>query len=135
MKRLLQPVGILSLLLISSQSSAVGLGELKVLSTLNQALHAEVEILEAGNLSAEEIVISIASHNTFAKYQIDRPLIYDEITVEPVAAVESKTTHYRLQSHSFIHEPFLHLIVEARWPGGRVLREYTALLDLPAPIP
>lgn len=135
MKRFLKPFFMVPLLLVSGQGLALGLGELNILSTLNQSLNAEVEILEVGLLSPEEIVISIASHSTFKKYQVERPLIYDDITVEPVTAVAGQPTRYRLQSHAFIHEPFLHLIVEARWPGGRVLREYTALLDLPAPIP
>src|SRR5690606_30418902 len=36
-----------------------------------------------------------------------------------------------VSSTAAIEEPFLNFLISARWPNGRMLREYTALLDVP----
>jgi len=39
--------------------------------------------------------------------------------------------YVKLSSERPVREPFLNFILEAQWPSGKLLREYTVLLDLP----
>lgn len=136
MKQLLKYLLAIPLVMASVSVWAVGLGELKILSNLNQGFYAELDLIETGQFSTDEIVVSIASYDTFARYQLERPIFFDDVEILPLsAAARDGVMRYAVQSNTFVHEPFLHFIVEARWPGGRVLREYTALLELPPRLP
>jgi len=122
-------------MLMCSGSWALGLGAVTVHSTLNEPLRAEIELTDTGRLSSDEIIITIASYDVFDRKKLERPMLYEELTFTPKAGGGAGTLRYDISSHSLVNEPYLHFIVEARWPGGRVMREYTSLLDLPASLP
>ena len=131
MRRCLIRISLACLLIVSSEVWALGLGEVRLDSALNEPLRAEIELLAA---SAEELAglnVALASQETFARYGIDRPFYLQELTFEIVRSGTAEGNYVRVRSRSPITEPFLTFLVEATWPRGRLLREYTVLLDPP----
>lgn len=110
--------------------SALGLGELSLDSAINQPLAAEIKLLDTGELDASQIRISLGSKEDFERAGVSREFFLTNIRfdVKLDSSGEGKVT---LTSRERVLEPYLDFIIEARWPNGRLLREYTVLLDLP----
>ena len=110
-------------------SWGLGLGDASVQSYFNEPLRAELTLLEIGTLGPGDIRIGLASAQEFERLGVARSQFLTQLNFEVqgsgAAAVAVMTTEQALQ------EPYLNFVVEARWPDGRLLREYTLLLDLP----
>lgn len=109
---------------------ALGLGKLIVRSALNEPLNAEVEINSIDDKELKGLQVGLASSSDFEQAGVERaPFLSD------VKFTVSKRTdgNYFVQLHTDrqIGEPFLHLLLAVEWPGGRIVREYTALIDPP----
>ncbi len=121
----------LSFALAAPQAHALGLGQLRVKSGLNQPLVAEIPILSATQAELDQLDVRLASPDAFARVGLERP---GQLTAnlqfslgknergQPVILV---TTAGKFQ------EPLLSFLVEAEWGKGTVTREYTALIDPP----
>ncbi len=109
---------------------ALGLGQIKVNTSLNQPLDAEIKLLSIPRGDIGNIKVNLASAEAFKRAGLERPYILSELNfnVEPL---EEKVAMVRVFSDQPIKEPFLNFLVEVSWPGGRILREYTVLLDPP----
>ncbi len=118
-------------LLLSSQAFALGLGEIRVNSALNEPLRADVELLAASPEEIADLKVALASDATFERYGLDRPYYLNEIRFEVVRSGRGDGNSIRITSQTPITEPFLTFLVEATWSSGRLLREYTVLLDPP----
>jgi pilus assembly protein FimV len=116
--------------LTSGMAQALGLGEVSLKSSLNQPLVAEIELLEVRDLATGELVPSLASPEDFTRAGIDRQFMLNDLTFTPVIKVNGKS-YIRVTSNKPVREPYLNFLVEVLWPSGRLLREYTLLLDPP----
>lgn len=121
---------LLALLLTSAFSShGASLGKLSVFSGIGQQLNAEVAI---GATPSElgSMTVRLASREAFREAGIEyMPLLQDvRIDLDRDAAGQPIL---RLSSQRPISEPFLHFLVELSWTSGRMVREYTFLLDPP----
>lgn len=116
---------------ISASAQALGLGEVEVRSRLNERFAAAIPVVSASEADLDSLVIELASPEAFARSGVDRA-----DAVSGLSFVRSGNG-IRVSSRDPIRDPFLTFIVEARWNGGRLLREYTVLLDPPdsAPAP
>ncbi|ASP39915.1 hypothetical protein CHH28_15095 [Bacterioplanes sanyensis] len=112
-------------LTISGHTLALGLGELELDSALNQPLKAEISLVEAEDLSQWEIKPKLASPQDFENAGVDRVFFLTKIDFK----VDGDKIV--LSTREPVTEPFLNFLVELNWPAGRVLREYTVLLDPP----
>ncbi|MCH1610197.1 MAG: hypothetical protein L7S53_02705 [Luminiphilus sp.] len=114
---------------IPSEGWSLGLGAISLSSHLNEPLRAEIVLLEAGELAVRDLQIGLASSEEFARVGVSRDPYLSEIEF----AIESDGRGKRvlLRSETPLREPYLQLVVEARWPEGRMLKQYTALIDLP----
>lgn len=122
---------LLSLLLVApAVALALGVGDVQLHSALNQRLDAEIKLLSVDPAEADSIEVSLASYEAFAKVGLERPssLMFLRFKVE-----QSPNGEYyiKLTSREAIRDPFLDFLVEVKWRSGRVLREYTLLLDPP----
>ena len=108
---------------------AAGLGRLNVLSSLGQPLNAEIEIVSLQPGEEDNLVARIAPAEAF-----------QQAGIEPSAALlglrfailrRDGRPVLRVTSPQPVNEPFLDLLVELEWSGGRLVREYTFLLDPP----
>ena len=117
-------------LMQSSVVYALGLGEIQVSSALNERLAAEIPLVNASDLDASQVLVSLASEADFARAGVDRDYFLSSVEFI-VERGESGAPVLRLQTPDVVLEPYLNFLVELRWPKGRLLREYTVLLDLP----
>ncbi|MCO6059578.1 Motility protein FimV [Pseudomonas sp. MOB-449] len=115
--------------LYSGLVPALGLGEISLHSALNQPLDAEIELLEVGDLNDSEIKVSLASADAFAHAGVDRFLFLNDLRFSPV--IRGSGSRIRVVSNKPVREPYLNFIVEVARPNGKLLREYTLLLDPP----
>ena len=116
--------------LTSGMAQALGLGEVSLKSSLDQPLVAEIELLEVRDLATGELIPSLASPEDFTRAGIDRQFLLNDLKFTPVIKAGGKS-FIRVTSNKPIREPYLNFLVEVLWPSGRMLREYTLLLDPP----
>ncbi len=116
-------------LLHSSVAAALGLGEISLHSALGQPFNADIELIEAGGLSPEEIVVGLAPPEAFAKAGVDRVFFLNDLRFTPVIRGNRSVIH--IESHKAVTEPYLNFLVRLMRPNGDQLHEYTVLLDPP----
>jgi pilus assembly protein FimV len=114
--------------LSSGMAHALGLGELTLKSTLDQPLVAEIELLDVKELTAAEVVPSLASPEEFAKAGVDRQAFLNDLSFTPVLNPGGKSV-LRVTSSKPLSEPMVKFLVQVMWPNGRLLRDYSVLLD------
>jgi len=118
------------LFLLSSEVWAIGLGDIELDSALNEPLRAEIVLLSASPDELVDLRISLASAETFERYGIDRPVFLQGVEFNVVDR-GAEGSVVQIRSRAPISEPFLTFLIEATWSSGRLLREYTVLLDPP----
>ncbi|WP_111641979.1 FimV/HubP family polar landmark protein [Marinimicrobium alkaliphilum] len=128
--RKLITLSVFAFVAVAQQVSAMGLGEITLESALNQPLEAEIRLLNVRERHASDIVVRMAPGDDFRRAGIPVEAFHREVefTVDLDAPGGPVV---RLSSQRRVREPFLNFLVEARWPSGRLLREYTLLFDLP----
>ncbi|SES09550.1 FimV/HubP family polar landmark protein [Pseudomonas soli] len=114
--------------LSSGVANALGLGELTLKSAQNQPLDAEIELLDVRDLSAAEMAPSLASPEEFAKAGVAFPPYLEDLTFTPVINPNGKSV-LRVTSSKALPEPVVKFLVQVMWPQGRLLRDYSVLLD------
>ena len=118
------------LLLVPGQLLSLGLGEIEVGSALNQPLNAQINLISARADELEEMRVELAPANVFDRVGVPRPYFLTQLKFKPVS-LPGGGTAIRITTKDPVREPFLTFLVEVTWPKGRLLREYTVLLDPP----
>ncbi len=134
MKRPLQLPLAIVLALGGVNAFALGLGTIQVRSGLNQPLNAEIPIIQSNPGEAEGLIVQLASAEDFERVGLTRsglavPL---EFTLGKNARGEAVI---QVTTREAVREPYIGFLIEANWPKGRLLREYTLLLDPPTMAP
>jgi len=122
--------GLVALLLLPGISHALGLGDVHLNSPLNAPLDAEVELVNATPEDLATLDAKLATKETFARYGLDWPPFMASVTVTRDRGANGGQI-LRIKSTETVTEPFLTLLIEATWARGRLVREYTVLLDPP----
>ena len=112
---------------------ALGMGDIKVDSALNQRLDAEIELISSVEGELDDVTVSLASPSAFDRINLDRPYHLTSLKFKVTTRADG-TPIVKLSSEETIREPFLDFLIEVNWPKGRMLREYTVLLDPPVAI-
>jgi len=130
MPRTLMNTLVAMVVLAATHAEALGLGEITLESALNQPLMARIQLSDTAGMAAEDISVRIASARDFERFSLDRPYFLDNIRL----AVESNGSDHFISvtSSDPVREPYLAFVLDTRWPNGRILTEYTILLDPPA---
>ncbi len=129
-RKLVLAVAAASALMSSNMAHALGVGDINLRSALNQPLDAEIELLQVRDLSSAEIRPSLASPDDFGRAGIDRDFFLTDLEFTPEVRPDGRSV-IRVTSNKPVREPFLNFLMEVKWPSGRVLREFTLLLDPP----
>ena len=116
-----------SAVLLTSAATAAGLGKLTVLSALGQPLRAEIELTSVSADEAPGLVAKLASPDAYraANIELNPALLSLRFAVEQRGARQ----FVRITSPQPLNEPFVDLLLELSWNNGRLVREYTFLLD------
>ncbi|MQA41641.1 FimV/HubP family polar landmark protein [Rugamonas aquatica] len=115
-----------SAVLVAS-ANAAGLGKLTVLSSLGQPLRAEIELTAVSADEAGALVAKLAPADAFRTANID----FNPTLLSLRFEVEQRNGRQviRVTSTQPVNEPFVDMLLELNWTGGRMVREYTFLLD------
>lgn len=111
-------------------ASALGVGDYTLKSYLNQPLELEIGLIQTKDLTTEEMAVGLASPEEFERAGVERVFFLQDLQFEIVRRPDGGLTIIASSSKP-VTEPFLNFLMEVRWPQGRVLREYTILLDPP----
>ena len=114
----------------SGLAQALGMGEGRILTNLNEPLRAEIELSEPGDLSADQIKVSLAPESAFERAGLRRMDVLHELEFDVIESDDG--FRINVTSGDPIREPFLNFLVELTWPNGRLLREYSFLVDPPS---
>src|SRR5690606_10469746 len=121
----------LALALASSSAAALGLGQLELKSKLGEPLVAEIQIISNDPGELERLRARLASPETFARVGLQPPQGV-VANLQFVSALDARGRPViRVTSSEPIQQPLLTFLVEVDWGQGRLVREYSALLDTP----
>jgi pilus assembly protein FimV len=118
------------LIALPLMTHAAGLGKLSVTSALGQPLAAEIELLAADKAELDSLAASLASDQAFRDARIE----YSPVLSMLQFAVEKRANGkavLKVTSSRPVNDPFIDMLVELNWASGRMVREYTVLLDPP----
>ncbi len=110
---------------------SLGLGKLQVKSALNEPLNAEIDITSIADNELKGLNVSLAPRADFEAAGAERLPLLSQIKFT-VAKRPDGRYYLQLKTEAPIEEPFLHMLLQLEWPGGRLVREYTALIDPPS---
>jgi len=128
LKTLLKSVGLLACVAWFSLASAATMGGINVMSSLGNPLKAEISLAELGANDKTTMVAKLASVNEFKSAGLEFPYSLPKLTFD-VQTRANGETYIKLSSTQPVNEPFVSLLVELSWPSGKLLREFTFLLD------
>ncbi len=131
MKSFMRHALALLLLLASGSAAALGLGEIVVHSRLGQPLLAEIPIVSSDPSELEQLQARLASPETFARVGLEAPRGVVSDLRFMVALDNAGHPVIRVTSSQPVSESMLTFLVEVDWGQGRLVREYSALLDTP----
>ena len=129
-KGLLASAACLALLGASLDAQALALGAVTVRSALGEPLRAEIEVPQISSEEASSLQASMGSPQAFRAAGVE---------YSPSLSGARVTLHRRPNGQAYlrvvgdkpINEPFLGIVIEANWANGRVVRDYTMLVDPP----
>lgn len=110
-------------------AQALSLGEIHVDSLLNQRFSAVIPLAEISSDDLETVAVSVAPADAYERAGIDRSDYLDSLQF--TVRNDQGRPRVEVSSSLIAREPVVNLLVQARWAGGRILREYTVLLDPP----
>lgn len=124
----------LILLLSSSAAEAVGLGRLNVLSAMGQPLRAEIELLSVQKDELASLAVRLATPDAYRRANLQYGVVAASVRLSIDKRADGRP-FVRVSSTQAVNDPFVDLLIELSWSSGRLMREYTALLDPPGVAP
>jgi len=128
-KNLTVLIALISCFSFSGSLWAVGLGQLRADSSINQPLSVRIQLTDLGSTPLDEINVAVAGADNFERLGVDVVDNFPEIQI--TLGVDEAGPYARLESASVIRTPYLEVVLDTRWPSGRVLTQHTILLDPP----
>jgi len=123
-------IAVLLMALAPGLASAAGLGRLTVLSALGHPFSAEIELVSVSKAEMGSLSAQIAPPEAYRKanLQYNAALPGARVTIEKRP---DGRPYLKITTSRPVTEPFIDLMIDLTWSAGRILREYTALLDPP----
>lgn len=109
---------------------AAGLGKLSVTSALGQPLAAEIELIAADRAEIDSLAASLASDQAFRDARVEYAPVLATLRFSVDKKPDGKAV-LKITSTRPVNDPFIDMLVELNWASGRLVREYTVLLDPP----
>jgi len=118
-----------SAMAVPGLSAALGLGNLTVSSSLGQPLSARIDLSSATKEELDSLAARVADPALYRQNNLAYPgaLSNARVTLER----DANGPYLRIRTQNPVSEPFLDLLVEINWAAGRLVRDYTFLLDPP----
>ena len=123
-------VAVIGITVTPSFVFGLGLGAIKLNSSLSEILDAEIDLIAATSNDVSDLKVKLASREAFLRAGIDRTGLLNSLRFK-VKRHDSGKYYIKVTSRKPIREPFLNFLLEVNWKNGRMLREYTMLIDPP----
>ena len=120
-----------ALIAVAGPAAALGLGQIQVKSKVDQPLLAEIPIISSDPAELEQLQARLASPDTFRRIGLEPPSGAAADLNFSVALDERGRPVIRVTSDAPVSQPLVTFLVEVDWGSGRLVREYSALLDTP----
>ena len=114
----------------SIDADALTLGRLNVQSTLGEPLRAEIAVTDLSPAEADGLRISIAAPPAFRSAGIPYSTALADVRITLQKRPDGQMM-VQLNGGRSLNDPFIDLLLEVNWSSGRIVRDYTVLLDPP----
>jgi len=121
---------VLALGAVGFDAQALSLGRLNVQSAIGEPLRAEIEVTEITAAEADGLKVNIASSEAFRAAGVPYNTALSDVRSTLQRRADGRYV-VRLTSNRSVSDPFIDLLLEANWNTGRIVRDYTVLLDPP----
>lgn len=129
LKSLIKALLIVASLIWSGMVCAVGFGSANVTSALGQPLIAEISLIEVGKADRSGLTARMATPEAYKAAGLDYPYHLSKLKFE--IGTRNGESYIRVTSKDAVNDPFVTMLVELNWSSGRLLHEFTFLLDPP----
>lgn len=116
-------------MLAADSALAISLGNASLQSRIGEPLRVSIPLGRLGSLDRESIIVGHAPEADYDRLGIERgsdSLLHFELVVD-----RRGNASIEVRSQRPLTEPYVDMVVQVRWPSGRLVRAYTLLLDLP----
>ena len=110
---------------------ALGVGDIKLHSALNQNLDAEIALVLSDTEKLDDIKVKLAPPSKFEEAGVPWSHFLSQIKFKAVTKANGAVI-IKLSSNGVLNEPFLDFLLEVSWPKGDIYREFTVLVDPPS---
>ncbi len=124
-------VAVAAIALAGTSAHGLGLGRLNVQSALGETLKAEIDISAISAEEAGTLKVRVAPPEAYRATGVEYNTVLTSTEIELMRRGDGKP-YLRLKSDRAVQEPFVDVILELTWSGGRLVREYTLLFDPPS---
>src|ERR1700693_2294784 len=107
---------------------ALGLGDIRVDSALNEPLSAQIDIVGATRDELVELTAKVANREMFQRYGAERPSFLATATFKVGLDAQGRPV-LNVRSAEAFTDPVINFLVDLRWGKGELIREYSLLLD------
>jgi pilus assembly protein FimV len=114
----------------SGVAQALGLGEVELQSYLNEPLDAQIVLRQSRGISPGDVFVNVASESAYQRVGLNRGQFASKLEFQVVTRSDGSLA-VSVSSREPLREPYLSFLLELTWPSGRVLREYSVLVDPP----
>jgi pilus assembly protein FimV len=130
LKRFTTHLAAAGLVALPWMAHAAGLGKLSVSSALGQPLVAEIEVFAADKAEFDSLAANLASDQAFREARVEFAPILSSMRFSIERKPDGRAV-LKLSTSRPVNDPFVDLVLELNWNSGRLVREYTMLLDPP----
>lgn len=120
-----------ALLLAAGNAAALGLGQIEVKSRLNQPLLAEIPIISTVPGELEALQAKLASPETFRRIGLPPPSGVAANLQFSLGNDARGRPVIRVTTSAPLTQAVLNFLIEVDWGQGRLVREYSVLVDVP----
>ena len=120
----------MAMAIIPLAGHAAGLGRVTVYSLLGQPLKAEIEV-SANNEELSSLQTKLASVDAFRQADVEYNPVLASLKFSRELTERNGHRYVQVTTDQPLNEPFINMLVELGWASGRLVREYTFLLDPP----
>ena len=125
---------LMACLLIPSLSWGLGLGEIHLNSALNEPMNAEIDLIAAGPEELARFAGKPCAQRCLHSLWHRSAAFSVDVDLQSRKSKDGRDV-LLVRSTDSIPEPFVTFLVEVNWARGRLMREYTVLLDPPVYTP
>lgn len=131
LKAIIAGVGLSSVLLaLSPNVFALSLGKITTKSFMGERLLVEIDIPDINATEASSLQANVGGIDTFQAAGIEYNPSLAGATVTLEKRPDGKQ-YFKVSSTAPVNDPFINLVIVANWASGRIVRDYSILLDPP----